>query len=103
MLAAVVAVVNDGEIRYEEEMLKLYNGKQKETYKDVQINPELKEVQRRVVELLEEFADIFSDVPGKPKLAEHEMKLTNSQPVRAKAYPTSYNLPKRQTKKFIQC
>ena len=35
-LAVVITVVNDGEIGNEEEMLELFNGKQKETYREVQ-------------------------------------------------------------------
>jgi len=53
-LETVVTVVNDGEIGYEEEMLELLNEKQKETHKDVLINPELSEMRRKqVVGLLE--------------------------------------------------
>src|SRR6218665_929679 len=37
-LAAVITVVNDGEIGVDEEMLELFNSKQKETYKDVKVN-----------------------------------------------------------------
>src|SRR6218665_3875694 len=100
-LATVVTVVNDGEIGYEEEMLELFNGKQKETHKDVLINPELSERKRKqVVGLLEEYSDIFSDVPGKTNLAEHEIKLTSDKPVRSKPYPTPYNLQKEINKEI---
>lgn len=59
-LAAVVTVVNDGEIDVEEEMLELFNAKQNETYSDVLVNPELSEVRRKQeVGLLEEYADII--------------------------------------------
>lgn len=92
-LAAVVTVVNDGEIDVEEEMLELFNAKQNETYSDVLVNPELSEVRRKQeVGLLEEYADIFSDVPGRTNLAEHEIKPTSDKPVSSKPYPTPYNL-----------
>jgi transposase InsO family protein len=95
MLATVVTVVNDGVTDKEEEMLELYSGKQKGTYKDVQVNPNLTlEAKGELMRLLEEYRDIFSDVPGRTELAEHEIKLTCNTPVRSKAYPTPYGLQK---------
>jgi len=44
--------------------------------------------------------DIFSDVPGKTRLVEHEIKLTSDKPVRSKPYPTPYNLQKEIDKEI---
>src|SRR3984885_5176657 len=94
-VATLVTVVNDGEIDKDEELLELYNGVQKESYKDVKINPDLNSKQKgELVRLLERYKDIFSDVPGRTDLAEHEIKLTANTPVRSKAYPTPYGLQK---------
>ena len=45
--------------------MNLFTSLQRETYKDAKINPELTEEQRaEVMEVLEEFQDVFTDVPG---------------------------------------
>jgi len=45
--------------------LNLFTSLQRETYKDAKINPELTEEQKaEVMEVLEEFQDVFTDVPG---------------------------------------
>src|SRR6218665_3657170 len=55
---------------------------------------------KQVVGLLEEYADIFSDVPGRTNLADHEIKLTCDKPVRSKPNPTPYNLQKEIDKQI---
>ena len=68
-----------------------FSGQQKETYKDVHINPDLDPVRKQqVVELLADFQDIFTDVPKITNLGEHSIKLTSCEPVRSKAYPLPY-------------
>jgi hypothetical protein len=77
----------------EHEMLPLYNVKQKETVNDVLINPELsKQQKQQVVALLQEYLDIFSDVPKVTNLIEHRIQLTRTEPVRCKMYPVPYKL-----------
>lgn len=51
-LATLVTVVNDGGTEQEEEMLELYNETQKETYRDVQINPDLSENKKKELKKL---------------------------------------------------
>jgi len=64
-LSAMITVVIDGEIGVDEEMLKLFNSRQKETFKDVKVNPGLSVKQKKQIDdLLREYGDIFSDVPG---------------------------------------
>ena len=46
----------------------------------------------------EEYADIFSDVPGKTSLAEHEIKLISDNPT---PHHTIYR--RRLIKRLIQC
>jgi hypothetical protein len=68
-----------------------YATRQTETYKDVQINPELsQEQQTQVKELITEYQDIFTDVPKVTQLGEHSITLTCSEPIRSKAYPLPY-------------
>jgi len=74
-------------------MLELLNSQQKETYKDVKVNPNLSAEQKRQTnELLREYGDIFSGVTGRTEFTEHEIKLTSDRPVRSKPYSTPYNL-----------
>ena len=92
--AAGIAVLevsdNDGVVD-DESLLNLPNTEQKETYRDVNVCPELTEEQKREVwDLLEEFQDIFSDIPGRTKLAEHKVELTTSKPIHVKPYPMPY-------------
>jgi len=56
--------MDDNGIIFHDDKLDLYNTKQKETYKDVVMNSGLNNKQRKEAEqLVEEFKDIFSDVP----------------------------------------
>jgi hypothetical protein len=75
------------------DMLVNCRSEQTETYRNVQINPALDSLKHRQVrELVEEFGDIFSDVPRVTNLGEHSIRLTNLDPVRSKPYPLSYAL-----------
>jgi len=61
---------------------------QKETWKDVNVNPQLPRDQRKDVnDLLEEFTDIFTDVPKVTNLGEHKIELTSMDTIQSKAYP----------------
>ena len=68
-VAAVASVLEDCDHRMDDEgiifydeRLDLYNTKQKETYRDVVINSELNDKQKKEAEqLVKEFKDIFSD------------------------------------------
>src|SRR6218665_1411373 len=95
--AYISSVVHDGTADVEEdEMLRLYSwghGVQKETYKDVDICNDLSEKQRKeMMTLLEEYADIFSDQPGRTDLVKHDIKVTSDVPVQSRAYPTPFHL-----------
>src|SRR5664279_4326023 len=69
----------------ETDKLQCYSTEQTETWKDVVINPELSSENRnRVVQLLKEFEDIFSDVPSKTHLITHKIKLKSDEPVYCK-------------------
>jgi len=66
----------------------LYTTLQKETFRDVEISSDLSESQRQeVVDLLEAFQDVFTDVPALTTLREHSITLTNDEPVHSKPYP----------------
>ena len=56
-----------------------------ETIADVKINPEL-------VELLNEYKDVLTDLPGSTHLMEHDIKLTSTDPVRSRPYPVPHTM-----------
>ena len=65
----------------------------KETFEDVNINPNLPEEKiTQLKDLIEEFQDIFSSIPGRTNLGEHRIDLTDDTPVRCKSYPVPYAL-----------
>lgn len=102
-VAYVSAVVHDGEVdaNVEEGILKLYNNKQVETLKDVETSPELSFRQKEdLKQLLKEYGYIFSDIPGRTNLVEHEIVVTSKEPIRLKSYPTLYHLQKEIDKEL---
>ena len=61
---------------------------QKETYLDVKVCDGLsKEKRSEINDLLYEFRDIFSDVPSKTDCIEHEIHLSDKEPIQLKPYP----------------
>ena len=63
----------------------------KETYLNVPISDELKESPARELKrLLEEYEEIFSDIPGLTHLEEHFITLNTDAPVRKKSYPVPF-------------
>ena len=71
----------------------LYEVKQGESFKDVDICPDLTEEQKEDVrQLLEEFSEIFTDVPGRTTVAEHSILLTTGIPVYSKPYPLPHSM-----------
>jgi len=60
----------------DDDELSLFTFAQTETSKDVNVNPALTEEQRgEVMKVLEEFQDVFTDVPGLTNLGEHSIAL----------------------------
>jgi len=89
VLGAAVIELEEGE----EDTLGDFVTEQHETYKEVQINPELStEQQEQVKELIAQFSDIFTDVPKVTNLGEHAIKLTSLEPIRSRPYPLPYAL-----------
>ena len=65
---------------------------QTETVEDVSINQDLSNARREKVDkLLNDYSDIFSDVPSKTHVIEHSIKLKDNTPIRKKPYPLSFS------------
>ena len=70
-----------------------FQSEQKETFRDVNINPELPDDRKQEIQrLLTEFSDIFTDVPKVTAIGEHSIELTSSEPVRTRPYPLPFAL-----------
>ena len=62
-----------------------------ETVSDVKVCNDLSDSQKcEVRTLLNDFSDLFSDVPGKTECVEHKIQLTNQVPIRLKPYPLPF-------------
>ena len=73
--------------------LQHYQSQQTETYKDVILGDNLNDVQRaQIKNLLLEFEQIFSDVPGRTNLLEVEIKVKPGHEIKAKTYPIPFAL-----------
>ncbi|XP_041470756.1 uncharacterized protein LOC121420251 [Lytechinus variegatus] len=69
-----------------------------ETVADVTINQDLTSTQRKEInQILTEFQDTLTDLPGRTTLGHHDIKLTEDEPRRSKPYPIPHAL--RQTVK----
>ena len=74
-----------------------------QTWEDVKISTDLNEDQQREVrQLLEEYSDVLTDIPGKTNLAECNIELTDDIPFRVKAYPVPYALKKEMDKEVSE-
>ena len=68
---------------------------QTEGIRNVKVNPELTDSQKTDINnVLEEFSDIFTDVPLVTNCIEHEIKLTSDIPIRLKPYPLPFSSEK---------
>jgi len=77
----------------DEDELTLFTSAQTETYKDVKVNPELTEEQRgELMKVLEEFQDVFTDVPGLTNLGKHPITLTTAERLNSKLYSLPYTV-----------
>src|SRR5664279_757191 len=71
----------------ESSKLECYNANQTETWRDAQVNPDLSKGDRdKVIKLLREYQDIFSDVPSKTHLITHKIELKSDEAVFCKPY-----------------
>ena len=76
----------------DEELLELQYKGGKESYKDVCVNQALDEQKKtEVTDLVEAYADVLTEVPGKTSLVEHRIPLTRTTPIRSRPYPIPYS------------
>jgi len=65
------------------------------------VNPELTEERRgAVMKVLEEFHDVFTDVPGLTNLGEHSITLTTEEPIHSRPYSLPHSMQKKVEKEL---
>ena len=75
----------------EEVILELGSHGQKETLRDVKLGLGLtKSLEENVWQVLGAYDSVFTDVPGKSNVIQHQITLTDSTPIRSKLYPLPY-------------
>lgn len=90
-----VEAENNHSIRLAEEQgrITIANTEQTETWKNVKVNPDLSESdQAKLWNLVEEYGDIFSDVPTITNLVTYDIKLKSDEPIRHKPYKIPVHL-----------
>ena len=95
VLEKVCSAMTDGESGLgdgdNELLLELPYTSAKETIADVILGPSLTGEQKaEVSQLLAEFTDVMTDVPGRTNLIKTNIQLTTDEPVRSKPYPIPY-------------
>ncbi|XP_062503411.1 uncharacterized protein LOC134180298 [Corticium candelabrum] len=64
-----------------------------ETYRDVSVGEFLSPAQKSEVKaIIQEFRDIFTDLPGTTRLGSHSVKLTTSEPISCRPYSLPFAL-----------
>lgn len=62
--------------------------KSSSTYKDCFVDKSISSNEKeQLAQLMEKYAEIFSDIPGKSKFIQHHIKLTTDNPIKIKPYP----------------
>jgi hypothetical protein len=89
--AVIFGDVNDDNISGNETLVNEQLSSIEETYLDVNINPDLSDDKKiQLKRLIYKYRNVFSSIPGTTHLAEHQINLTDSEPIRSKPYPLPY-------------
>ncbi|KAJ8020240.1 hypothetical protein HOLleu_39778 [Holothuria leucospilota] len=94
---------NESEMEtYGNELLHLPRMQAKESVKDVNVNPGLDwDKQKEVRRLLGNFKEILTDIPGRTNLGKHEIRLTDSRPIKCAPYALPHAI-KSEVEKDIE-
>ena len=74
-----------------------------ESWTDVSIGPQLTDVQQvETIHLLEEYGDVFSDLPGHTYITECTIELVDDTPIRCKNYPVPFAMEQVMKEEVIK-
>ena len=77
----------------QDQLLNMLRLEASESYKDIVVCDKLSEQERKSVdELLAEYTDVLTDLPGRTDIVQHEINLTTDDPIRNKPYHVPYAL-----------
>ena len=80
-----------------------YNSNQTENHKDINISEELTADQRKqLTDLLEEYSDMFTDVPGVTHLVEFDIDTSDAKPIYTRPYPIPHKFREDTQKEIDQ-
>ncbi|XP_062590636.1 uncharacterized protein LOC134252230 [Saccostrea cucullata] len=89
VVQCVMSVVDSEQIQFDEsvgeydEEAEFVHVQSRESYKDVDVNPDLNREERQtLMDLLYRYSDVLTDVPGHTHVLEHEIRTTTDKPVR---------------------
>ena len=86
----------------EEALIPIPQLQQTQTIADVNVSKELTQGQRaQVMAVLNDFADVLTDVPGVTNAGQHDIQLTHQEPVRSRPYPLPHAL-RQKVKEEVQ-
>ena len=78
-------------------------GNQEETWRDVEISPELSKEQLSAIQiLLQEYSDIFSNIPSRTSVTEHKIYTGEATPIRSPPYRIPQSLIERVNEELHQ-
>ena len=93
-----VSAIDDDETDVHDVVMTHPGATRSETYKDVKTGDKLNDRQLgQIKQILKEFDDVLSDLPGRTDVIEHDVELTTSEPIRSKGYKIPF-----KTKEIIQ-
>ncbi|XP_068240045.1 uncharacterized protein [Palaemon carinicauda] len=96
---ACVAVISEDSDEYEVTVVP--SDIQSEDVSNVKINQELSEDKKEeVARILQEYKNVFTDVPGRTNVIEHVINLSSKGPVRCRPYPVPYALQQDMDKEI---
>ena len=85
------SVIDEDETTADMPELKLFPVEQTEGWTDVQICPDITAHQiQKIQQMLKEFSDVLTDIPGCTDLIEHSVVLTTDNAIYSKAYPVPF-------------
>ena len=98
-----VGVISNREEEDKEDKIQFPVLERKEDSTNVAIGDQLEgEQKQQVMNMLKNYDDVFSDMPGSTNLVEHCIEVVNDNPVRSKPYPIPYALRETLRKEVQQ-
>ena len=90
VLRAVVIEEDEGQVPVIEKDIPVFPLEATETHEDAVIGTEDPQFKEQIKQLLSEYPDVFSDLPGTTNLEQCKIELSDDNPIRCKPYPVPF-------------